>query len=192
MTDLEQRLRTAFSSFESVKQNPDLLERIESAVQADERRRLKLRRAIAAITLAVVGLIVLVTWMLQGGIDMDWWILEVATTALLFATAFLLGPFIRRYGRSYVADVFVANPRTGKSFVVLTDVAYYLIFSAYILLTMSFQQSTAWGVFGDVTPEQVEHEVMRVGGILLIIGMLHAINLIVLPVVGKLFDRRAD
>ena len=188
MTDIEQQLRSALSGFNSVSASPDLLARIESAVELDEQRRLALRRWIAGITGGVVGLIAIMTWTLQGGTNMDWWILEVITTAVLFTLAFVLGPFIRRYGKSYVADVFVANPGTGKSFVVLTDVAYYLIFSSYILLTASFQQSTAWGVFGDVTARQVNHEVMRIGGILAIIGVLHAISLIVLPIVGRLFS----
>jgi hypothetical protein len=192
MTDMEHRLRDAFAGFDGVTETPDLLDRIEAAVEADERRRIRLRRLMAGISAGVVGVIALVTWMLQGGIDMEWWILEVITTGVLFALAFVLGPFIRKYGKGYVADVFAASPRTGKSFVVLTDVAYYLIFSAYILLTVSFQQSTAWGVFGDVTARQVKHEVMRIGGILGIIGVLHAINLIVLPLVGRLFQGDAD
>lgn len=187
MTDIEHRLRDALGRFDELDEAPDLLDRIEVAIDVDEQRRRTLRRAIAAISAGVVALIGTITWMLQGGTDMDWWILELITTAVLFALAFLLGPFIRRYGKAYVADVFAANPRTGKSFVVLADVAYYLIFTAYILLTASFQQSTAWGVFGDVTAEQVRHEVMRVGGILAIIGMLHAVNLVLLPLVGRLF-----
>jgi hypothetical protein len=187
MTDIERRLKKAFSGFDTMPESPDLLTRIESAVEADEKRRKRLRRIIGVITTAVVVVIALITWMLQGGIDMDWWILEVLTTSVLFALAFLLGPFIRKYGKSYVADVFAHSPGTGRSFVVLTDVAYYLIFSAYILLTTSFQQKTAWGIFGRVTAEQMQHEVARIGGILAIIGILHAINLLVLPLVGRLF-----
>jgi hypothetical protein len=187
MTDLERRLADAMESVRTAPPTPDLLDRIESAVEEDERRRRRLRRGIAWVTTGVVALIALITWILERGVDMDWWILEVVTTAILFALAFLLGPFIRRYGKSYVADVFSDNPGTGRSFIVLTDVAYYLIFSAYILLTTSFQQKTAWGIFGRVTAEQMQHEVARVGGILAIIGVLHAINLLVLPLVGRLF-----
>ena len=53
-----------------------------------------------------------------------------------FALIAILGPLIKRYGKSYAADVFRVNPRTGKSYLVLTDVAYYLIFTAFILFTV--------------------------------------------------------
>ena len=64
---------------------------------------------------------------------MPWWILELATTLVLVAIAVWLGPFIKRFGRAYAADVFHDNPLTGKSYIVLTDIVYYLIFAAYIL-----------------------------------------------------------
>ena len=59
---------------------------------------------------------------------MDWWVLELLADAVLIALALWLGPLIKRFGKSYAADVFRANPRTGKSFIVLTDIAYYLCY----------------------------------------------------------------
>ena len=70
---------------------------------------------------------------------MPWWVLELATTAVLVAIALWLGPFIKRFGRAYAADVFHDNPLTGKSYIVLTDVVYYLIFTAYIFFTVHFE-----------------------------------------------------
>ena len=70
---------------------------------------------------------------------MDWWILELMTTALLVAMRALARAVHQAVRQSYAADVFRANPRTGKSFIVLTDIAYYLIFFAYILFTVSFE-----------------------------------------------------
>ena len=67
---------------------------------------------------------------------MPWWILEVATNLVLVAIALWLGPFIKRFGRAYAADVFHDNPLTGKSYIVLTDIVYYLIFTAYILFSV--------------------------------------------------------
>ena len=62
---------------------------------------------------------------------------------MLVGLALWLGPFIKRFGKSYAADVFRANPRTGKSFIVLMDIAYYLIFSSYILFTVTFEPERA-------------------------------------------------
>ena len=69
---------------------------------------------------------------------MPWWILEVAVVLVLIAIAVWLGPFIKRFGRAYAADVFHDNPLTGKSYIVLTDIVYYLIFAAYILFMVRF------------------------------------------------------
>ena len=42
--------------------------------------------------------------------------------------------------------------------------------------------------------EQVQHNIIRIGGILLIIGLLHGTNLLVLPIIGRLLtlNRRLD
>ena len=123
---------------------------------------------------------------------MDWWILELIAAIALVAIALVLGPFIKRFGRSYAADVFRSNPGTGKSFIVLTDFAYYLIFSAYILFTTTIDRPRDWSQ--SVGAEQFQHSVARMGGILLIIGVLHGINLLVLPIIGRLLtlNRRLD
>ena len=80
----------------------------------------------------------------EGRFLMDWWVLELITLAVLLGLAFWLGPFIKRFGRSYAADVFRSNPRTGKSFIVLVDIVYYLIFTAYIFFTVRFEPESGW------------------------------------------------
>ncbi len=115
---------------------------------------------------------------------MDWWILELITVVALVAALLALGPLIKRYGRSYAADVFRANPRTGKSYIVLMDVAYYLIFAAYILFTTRFEPDTSWG--NVVGAEQLRAETVRLGGMLLLMGILHGANVLSLPIVGRL------
>ena len=99
---------------------------------------------------------------------MPWWVIELITNIVLIALAIGLGPFIKRFGRSYAADVFRANPRTGKSYLVLTDVAYYLIFTSFVLFTVTFVEPADWA---RSTGAQLKHEVARVGGILLIMGI---------------------
>ena len=119
---------------------------------------------------------------------MPWWVLEVVTTAVLIAIALWLGPFIKRFGRAYAADVFHDNPLTGKSYIVLTDVVYYLIFTAYILLTVRFEPPLSGSISGLVTAEQVQASVLRIGAILLVIGLLHGVNIVLMPVLGRLFS----
>ena len=114
---------------------------------------------------------------------MPWWVLELVTGLVLVLLAVALGPFIKRFGRAYAADVFRRNPRTGKSYLVLTDVAYYLIFLAYILVTTRVVPNQEWR---DEPGVQVQHELGRIGGILLLMGVLHTANVVALPVIGNL------
>ena len=118
-------------------------------------------------------------------------VIELITNIVLVALAVGLGPFIKRFGRSYAADVFRANPRTGKSYLVLTDVAYYLIFTSFVLFTVTFVEHEDWH---DSTGTQLKAEVARVGGILLIMGILHAANVVALPIIGRLLssNKRLD
>ena len=196
MSAIEDRVRDALrTAGDHVEPNPDLFARVAHSVEADrERRRWRLRCA---------GRVLVFTFLLAAGgasasdlrngrIIMPWWVLELLTTVVLMAIAVVLGPFIKRFGRSYAADVFRANPRTGKSYLVLTDVAYYLIFVAYILFSINFEPRSAWG--DDVVAKQVQSETARVGGILLLLGLLHAANIVMLPVIGRMLslNRKLD
>ena len=116
---------------------------------------------------------------------MDWWILELIWFAGMVGLALWLGPFIRRFGKAYAADVFRANPRTGKSFIVLMDVAYYLVFFAYIMFSVKFEPDSGWE--NRVNADQLQASTVRLGGILLIVGLLHGLNVLTLPIMGRLF-----
>ncbi len=174
--------------------SPDLFARIRTGIDADRRRRRNRRQRLVAVGATVASLAAALTAFVyrQGELHMNWWILELIAFALLAAIALILGPFIKRFGRSYAADVFRSNPSTGKSFIVLTDFAYYLIFSAYILFTTTIDRPREWAA--DVGAMQVQHTLVRIGGILLIVGLLHGVNLLVLPVIGRLLtlNRRLD
>ena len=117
---------------------------------------------------------------------MDWWVLELITTSLLIVIIVVLGPLIKRYGKSYAADVFVASPRTGKSYLVLMDVAYYLIFGAYVLLTIRFEPPLDWAE--TVNAAQLQAETVRLAGLLILMGLLHGLNVITLPIIGRLLS----
>jgi hypothetical protein len=193
---IEERLRTALAAgVAAVDESPDLFARVRLSIDEDRRRRTRRGRTIAiaaCLAGAVTAVVIAVSDYSEGALLMDWWILELLTTAVLAGIAFWLGPLIKRYGKSFAADVFRANPRTGKSFIVLTDFAYYLIFFAYILFTVSYEPAGDWGQ--TVNAKQLEAETARLGGILLIIGLLHGVNLLALPVMGRLLtlNRRLD
>lgn len=123
---------------------------------------------------------------------MKWWVLELITFGVLVAITLLLGPLIKRFGRAYAADVFRANPRTGKSYIVLMDIAYYLIFTAYILFTTVFERQSGWSQ--TVSADQLRFSTVRLGALLLIMGVLHGANVLSLPIVGRLLglSRRLD
>jgi RNA polymerase sigma factor (sigma-70 family) len=196
MSVLEERLHDAlWQGAQALDESPDLFARVRLSIEDDRRLRRQRRRTVAlsaCIAGAVTALIFAFTDNRQGELLMDWWVLELLANVLLVGVALWLGPLIKRFGKSYAADVFRANPRAGKSFIVLTDIAYYLIFFSYVLFTMSFQLKGSWGQ--TVGGAQLQHEVARIGGILLILGVLHGLNLIALPVMGRLLtmNRRLD
>jgi len=196
VTAVENRLRDAlFAGVEAADESPDLFARIQLSIEDDRRRRRQIRHAVAigaCLFGALAAVVYATTERRQGELLMDWWVLELLTDAILIGIAFWLGPLIKRFGKSYAADVFRGNPRTGKSFIVLTDIAYYLIFISYIMFTIRYSPASNWGQ--TVTAEQLQHETARIAGILLIIGLLHGINLLALPVIGRLLtlNRQLD
>ncbi|GAA1563223.1 hypothetical protein GCM10009789_15360 [Kribbella sancticallisti] len=188
-TPVERRLYEALAPGEPRSTSPDLFERVLGSIADDRARRRRIRRGAATVSLGIVllvAIVLLTTPTKNGRLLMDWWILELITTAVLIGLALWLGPFIKRFGRAYAADVFHDNPQTGKSYIVLTDIVYYLIFAAYILFTVNFEPRPAWGP--TVLADQVAFEAARLGGILLVIGVLHGLNIVLMPVLGRLFS----
>lgn len=185
---VETRLRDALlAEAAQVAESPDLFARVVRSIEEDRIRRRRHRRGAAGIALGLGGIAAVLLAVIdvrKGDVLMDWWVLELITTGVLVGLALYLGPLIKRFGRAYAADVFRANPRTGKSFIVLTDIAYYLIFASYILFTVTFELPSDWA--GVVNGAQLKSEVTRVAGIVLIIGLLHGVNLLALPVIGRL------
>ncbi len=194
MTALEDRLHDALvAEGSTTTPSPDLFSRVVDSIGEDRLRRRHFRRVAATwvvATAAAAGAVAVFTPRgRSGGLLMPWWVLEVATNVALVAIALWLGPFIKRFGRAYAADVFHDNPVTGKSYIVLTDIVYYLIFAAYILFWVHFAPEQHWNAYvGQVTAAQLGQSLTRVAGILLIIGILHGVNIIMMPVLGRLFS----
>ena len=188
MTRLESRLRDAlYAEAQQVEESPDLFARVKGSIEDDVRRR-RWRTRVAAITgaalVAFAALLAAVTDFREGELFMDWWILELLTTAILVVLVIVLGPFIKRFGKSYAAEVFRANPGTGKSFIVLMDFAYYLVFGAYVLFTPVLNPPETWSAYANAA--QLKVEIMKVAGMLLLMGVLHGVNLLLLPTIGRL------
>lgn len=193
MSNLEDRLTRALSDY-PMEPSPDLFERVVESIAADRvRRRALVRWILVGVVFAVLAVTATLTLTprVNGTLVMPWWILEVATNLALVVIALWLGPFIKRFGRAYAADVFHDNPMTGKSYIVLTDIVYYLIFVAYILFSVRVAPESDWATISpveNVTAGQVTFELSRIGGILLIIGVLHGLNIVLMPVLGRLFS----
>ncbi len=196
MTAVEQRLRDALlDEADGLDESDDLFARVALSIDDDRHLRRQRRRRLAMIGCligAVIAVVLSTTERTKGEIVMDWWILELVWFSGMVFLALWLGPFIRRFGKSYAADVFRANPRTGKSFIVLMDVAYYLIFFAFILFTVHFEPDRGWSQA--VNAAQLRAVTVRVGGILLIVGLLHGLNVLMLPIIGRILtlNRRLD
>lgn len=193
---LEERLRDAlFAGAEQVQESPDLFARVKGSIKDDARRRAWRRRVFSIGGLAIVALaaiVAAVTEYREGEVLMDWWILELLTAGVLVTIVISLGPFIKRFGKSYAAEVFRSNPSTGKSFIVLTDFAYYLIFGAYVLFALTFERPDDWPA--TVSAAQVQIETAKIAGIFLVMGVLHGMNLLMLPIIGRLLtlNRQLD
>jgi hypothetical protein len=196
MSVIEDRLRDAlFEGAQALDESEDLFARVRLSIEEDRRRRQLRRRrfGVAACAAGAVAAVVAATVdRRQGELIMDWWILELLWFAVMAGLALWLGPFIKRFGKAYAADVFRANPRTGKSFIVLMDVAYYLIFTSFILFTVQFEPAGGWA--DTVNADQMRACVVRIGGILLIVGLLHGMNVLTLPIIGRILtlNRRLD
>ena len=196
MSVIENRLREALErGAAELDESEDLFARVQLSIEDDRRRRSQRRRrygVVAALAGAIAGVVAATVDPREGELVMDWWILELLWFGFMLGLALWLGPFIRRFGKAYAADVFRANPRTGKSFIVLMDVAYYLIFFAFILFTVQFEPQGGWE--STVNAEQMRATAVRVGGILLIVGLLHGLNVLTLPVIGRILtlNRRLD
>jgi hypothetical protein len=122
---------------------------------------------------------------------MSWWVAELGANLILIAIVVVLGPLIKRFGRAYAGDIFRANPRTGKSYLILMDVAYYLIFTAFILFTVTFEPPIRWR---NSMAAVLQHQVVRVAGMMLLMGVLHGLNVLSLPLIGRLlgFSRQLE
>jgi hypothetical protein len=116
----------------------------------------------------------------------QWQVLELAEFVALATLVAALGPAIRRFGRGYVEDIYGAGRRTGSLLLSLLDVAYYLVFTGYILLTARFSAPLEYVLYA--VGDQIEEAMARIAGLLLVMGLLHAATLMAMPLIGLVFN----
>ena len=185
--NIEQLLTEALQGADDYLPSPDLFAKVQRSIDEDAAHRRRLRRALLSAT---GGLVVAVTWVVafletgNGTLTIPWWTLEVLATAIMIVVVVTLGPLIRRFGTELTLEVFRSNRETSGRFLALLDIAYYLVFAAFVLMTSSLSAQTAWG---GRLGSQVEHEFARIGGLLLVMGVLHALTIAALPVMGFVF-----
>lgn len=183
---LEERLREALQRVD-YEPSPDLFARVQRSIEEDRAHRRRLRRVAGAV---LAGGALLFAWLglaaRLAGPPLPWWAVEVAVNALLVALLVVLGPLIRRFGAHYAGDVFRAHPPTGRRFLALFDIAYYLIFTGYVLVNVHWAPQARWLYLG--LPSQVVEAAQRVAGMLLLMGVLHGLAIALLPMVGLLFS----
>lgn len=186
----EEQLTVVFGAADQFQPSPDLFEKITRSIEESAAHRRRVRRiavmGLAALAFVAVYLFVTVE-PVDGGFEMPFWSLEVLMTGVMAALVLTLGPAIRRFGTAFESDIFRSNPATGGSFLSLMDVAFYLIFGAYTFMTL--QYSPPADVLGaEHLVEWIGWEFQRLAGLLLLMGLMHAVTMVALPVVGLVFS----
>lgn len=184
---LEERLERAFRSADRFEPSPDLFTKVQRSITEDRLHRRRVTRVlwvVAASVLAVGGYLALTIDVVDGVWTMPFPALEFLVTVLMLMIVVVMGPTIRRFGGQYEQEVFAASRGTGVHVLRLLDIAYYLVFVAFIVMSHQFEPLAD---VGTTLPEWVRSQQVRVGGLLLVMGLLHGLMIIGLPVVGIVF-----
>lgn len=188
----EQRLAAALDAARAYEPSPDLYRRVVHSIEEDRthRRRVWMTVVTVVATLAL-GIVIAILSIDRSPLSdtrvaVDWRVLEGLETAALVVVLATLGPAIRRFGRGYVVDLHGSEPATGHRLLRLLDIAYYLTFTGFILMTTNFTAPASYRLF--LIGDQIEQMTDRVGGMLLVMGLLHAVMLMSLPLVALVYN----
>lgn len=190
----EQRLLEAFAEAHAYEPSPDLWDRVVHSIEEDRLHRRRVLRSFLVTIGVLVGAALVAAVNLEDGAGVyrlpatriDWRVLEGLEAAVLTLLALVVAPAIRRFGRGYVEDILHSSPGSGTRLLNLLDTAYYLLLAGFILMTTQLSPSPAHRLFH--LGGQVGDAAERIGQMLLIIGVLHASTLMVLPLVGLVFN----
>jgi hypothetical protein len=182
---MEQRLQRAFEEADRVEPSVDLWSRVLYSIEEDrEHRRRVSRVCMAAVLFCAVAVLATIASLRSGpsgGQYIGWWAMELIEVVTLVAVAVAFVPAIKRFGRGFADDLWTTEPATPRALLQLLDVAYALVIAGYVLLTTGFEPEG--GVMLAVA-EQLHEAAQRLGGELLLIGLLHAMTMMALPLVA--------
>lgn len=186
---LERRITDALHAADDYEPSIDLFARLHRSIEEDRSHRRRVRRTVGLVTGGVVLLAAFLVAVAQRGPDgvvmVPKWSVQLVVVSVLIAILLTLGPVLRRLGSPLLEDVFHLNPPTGERFSRLLDIAYYLFFGGLIVSAIE-----TGGLAGRVqaSSEEVWIATSRIAGFLLQLGVVHTVNLALLPVIGLLFN----
>lgn len=182
--NIEQRLIRALSEIDQVDAAPDLWSRVLHSIEEDRQHRRNVVRS-AAAALAACAAVGLAMWIglvdSPAGRHVRWQTMESVETALLIAIAVALVPAIRRFGRGFVNDLWPATPDTVPALLRLLDIASGLVATGYVLVTVELESQVQ---ASNALAGQLADASTRVAGLVLLIGVLHGVAIIVLPLLA--------
>ena len=181
----EQRLIEVFQTSPRIEPTPDLFSRVVHSIEEDRRHRQRIVRTLAMLTAAAAAVVVVAALsMVEGTYHrvVHRPTMEALEAVILVTLVAAFGPAIRRFGRNYAADLWPRGAVTPGALLGLLDLAYYLVGAGYILVTTEFDFADRL-VDGRVA-DQLGDAAIRVGGLLLTLGLLHATTLFLLPLIA--------
>jgi hypothetical protein len=184
---LEERLTDALHEADRFDPSPDLFSRVRRSITEDIAHRKRLLRINLSVLLGLlltVGYFGLMMSTGSNGVTIAAWEIELFQVMVLVVLVIVLAPNIRRFARSYVADVFHLSPKTGDRFLAVLDMAYYLVFAGLILVDADFGPPNAELAIGSALGATA----VTFGVFLLAMGLLHAANIVALPFIGLVFN----
>jgi len=181
--NVEQRLTAALRRTDGYEPSPDLWSRVVHSIEQDRAHRRRVMSTGAALAVSFAGLLLFGLSALgdgPAGERLDWMVLELLEVSGLAGLVLGLGPAVRRFGRGYCNDMFPEHSTLGAALMRVLDAAFYLVFTGYILLTVDFAEPGPTIVLADQLASTAE----RFGGLLLAMGLLHAVTFMVMPILA--------
>lgn len=180
----EQLVGDALRAADDFLPSPDLFAKVQRSIDEDAEHRARVKRGLmfsAVAAVFVVAYLALTVNRSGGAISMSFLALETLVTVAMVGLVLVLGPAIRRFGEQYEQACFVGSPATGRRVLRLLDIAYYLIFLAFIAMTLVFDPALQ---FDPNLAAWVLGESIRIAGLMLLMGVLHVALVLALPLAG--------